>query len=80
MRMNTLKMLSGALVASVVLAGCASMEERLAKKVGCEKDEAHVVRNLMVPGYTEYTVSCKKVDYSCKIAPFTEVCNPVDKK
>ena len=59
--------------------GCTSMQERLAKHVGCTKDEANVVRNMSVPGYEEYSVTCKQVEYSCKLTPFSEVCNPADK-
>lgn len=74
--MNT-KMLLALTLTAAVFTGCASMEEKLAKHVGCTKEEATVTRELMVPAYQEYKVMCKNVEYSCKIAPFTEVCDAV---
>lgn len=65
---------------ALTFSGCASMESQLAKRVGCTEQEAQVTRNVNAPGYQEYTVVCKQVEYSCKIAPFTEVCNPKENK
>ncbi|MBC7740945.1 MAG: carboxymuconolactone decarboxylase family protein [Bdellovibrionaceae bacterium] len=76
--MNKMNLVIG-LLAVGFLSGCVSMHERLAKKVGCTKEESKVERTLLVPAYEEYSVQCKNVEYKCNIAPFTEVCNPVDK-
>ena len=56
------------------LAGCASIQEKLAKRVGCDKTKLVVNNQLHVPAYTEYKFTCEGKDYVCRDAPFHSSC------
>jgi hypothetical protein len=73
--MNKLLVVLSLIVSAGLFTGCTTMEEKWGKKVGCTKDEVKVDRRVNAPGYQEYQVICKNVEYSCKQAPFTERCD-----
>lgn len=66
--------LTVALFLMLGLAGCASLQERLAKRVGCDQTKLQVKNQLHVPAYTEYTFTCEGKDYVCRDAPFHSSC------
>lgn len=56
------------------LAGCASIQERLAKRVGCDPTKLTIQNELHVPAYTEYNFTCDGRKYTCRQAPFHDSC------
>lgn len=66
------------IVAALVLlglSGCASIQERLAKRVGCDHTKLKMKNEIHVPAYTEYTFICESKDYVCRDAPFYSTCH-----
>ena len=57
------------------LTGCASLQERLAKRVGCDHNKLMVKNQIHVPAYTEYTFTCEGKNYVCRDAPFYSNCH-----
>jgi hypothetical protein len=62
-------------VGVLALTGCASLQERLAKRVGCNPTELTVKDQLHVPAYTEYKFVCEGKNYVCRDAPFVSKCD-----
>jgi hypothetical protein len=56
------------------LAGCASIQERLAKRVGCDQTKLTLRDQLHVPAYTEYHFTCEGKEWVCRDAPFHSNC------
>lgn len=58
------------------LAGCASLEERLGKRVGCDPTKIVVQKQLHVPAYNQYDFTCDGKPMVCRDAPFHSSCGP----
>ncbi len=59
----------------VALAGCATLEERLAKRVGCDPTKVVVKNRTSVPAYSQYNFTCDGTAYVCRDAPFHSSCD-----
>jgi len=66
------------LFAAVLFAGsaCTTLEERLAKRVGCNHERLAVHFKMNVPAYSQYEFICEGKKWTCRDAPFVETCNP----
>lgn len=58
-----------------VCAGCQTLEERLAKRVGCDASTVKVTKQLHVPAYTQYNFNCENKKFTCRDAPFYSDCS-----
>jgi hypothetical protein len=67
------------LTLAAVATGCATLEERLAKRVGCDSTKLKVTKELHVPAYHQYNFTCEAKKYTCRDAPFYSQCNEGDK-
>ncbi|MGZ3723413.1 MAG: hypothetical protein ACXVA9_10810, partial [Bdellovibrionales bacterium] len=56
------------------VAGCASLEERLAKRVACDHTKLLVKNQVHAPAYTEYKFTCEGKEYVCRDVPFYSNC------
>lgn len=62
------------------LASCATTQERLAKRVGCDSKKLVIHNELHVPAYDQYKFTCEDQNYVCKDAPFHRSCKKDDGK
>lgn len=62
------------LISLLALAGCATLQERLAKRVGCDPSKLLLNNQLNVPAYSQYDFTCEGKTYVCKDAPFHKSC------
>jgi len=68
--------LSIALFGFMILSGCTTLEQRLAKRVGCDDTKLSVAKDWQVPGaYRQYEFTCENQKWTCRDAPFVKTCN-----
>jgi hypothetical protein len=64
---------------TVDMAACSTIEERMAKRTGCDVKGVTVQEEMMVPGYQSHFVTCRTEHkkYKCKDAPAFSRCDEI---
>ena len=64
----------------MTLSACQTIEQRMAKRTGCDATGVSVVNVINAPGYQEHTVRCSKEkrEYKCFDAPFVSSCKDIE--
>jgi|GEM_PF-1012910 len=70
---------TAALTLLVLISGCVTTEEMLARRVGCNHRRLSIQREIHPPGYNEYQFTCEGTKYICKDSPFHKACRETGK-
>ncbi len=62
-------------VISFASVGCLTLEERLARRIGCDHKELTLHFKLNVPAYSQYEFVCEDQKWTCRDAPYFSHCN-----
>jgi hypothetical protein len=57
------------------LTGCVTLEQQLARRVGCNHQKLSIQKQINSPGYQQYNFTCEGQKYVCKYYPFHTTCD-----
>lgn len=76
MKLSVMKRILVLVGVLIITCACQTLEQRLAKKVGCDEKDLSVKNRINAPGYSQYEFICEGKKHTCRDAPFFSNCTP----